>query len=75
MMKNWINSNKRENRQKHNYKLSDYGLTDETISNKFKDYIKTVPIEVKVRKSFFYLSFVFLLSVAMELINSSQSPR
>lgn len=41
MMKNWINSNKRENRQKHNYKLSDYGLTDETISNKFKYYIKT----------------------------------
>lgn len=41
MMKNWINSNKRENRQKHNYKLSDYGLTDETISNKFKHYIKT----------------------------------
>lgn len=40
MMENWINANKRENRQKHNYKLSDYGLTNESISNKFKDYIK-----------------------------------
>ena len=40
MMENWINANKRENRQKHNYKLSDYGLTSESISNKFKDYIK-----------------------------------
>ena len=40
MMENWINANKRENREKHNYKLSDYGLTNESISNKFKDYIK-----------------------------------
>ncbi|MDG1666537.1 MAG: sulfotransferase [Hellea sp.] len=40
MMENWINANKRENRQKHNYKLSDYGLTNESISNKFKDYIR-----------------------------------
>ena len=40
MMEKWINANKRENRQKHNYKLSDYGLTNESISNKFKDYIK-----------------------------------
>jgi hypothetical protein len=39
-MENWINANKRENRQKHNYKLSDYGLTRESISNKFKDYIE-----------------------------------
>jgi hypothetical protein len=39
MMENWIKANKRENRQKHNYKLSDYGLTRESISNKFKDYI------------------------------------
>jgi hypothetical protein len=38
MMENWIKANKRENRQKHNYKLSDYGLTRESISNKFKDY-------------------------------------
>ena len=40
MMENWIKANKRENRQKHNYKLSDYGLTRESISNKFKDYIE-----------------------------------
>ncbi|MDG1142461.1 MAG: sulfotransferase [Hellea sp.] len=40
MMENWINANKRENRQKHNYKLSDYGLTNESISNKFEDYIR-----------------------------------
>ena len=40
MMENWIKANKRENRQKHNYKLRDYGLTRESISNKFKDYIE-----------------------------------
>ena len=40
MMENWIKANKRENRQKHNYKLSDYGLNRESISNKFKDYIE-----------------------------------
>ena len=40
MMENWIKANKRENRQKHNYKLSDYGLTRESTSNKFKDYIE-----------------------------------
>ena len=40
MMENWIKANKRENRQKHNCKLSDYGLTRESISNIFKDYIE-----------------------------------
>ena len=40
MMENWIKANKRETRQKHNYKLSDYGLTRASISNKFKDYIE-----------------------------------
>jgi hypothetical protein len=39
-MENWIEANRREHRAAHKYSLQDFGLTHETITTKYGDYIR-----------------------------------